>query len=78
MRISTFEIVLNRKILFILLISINTTFIQSQYNFEMGFSIGASNHFGEIGGKSTEAKGFISDLLLNQSSLSGGWFARYK
>ncbi|GIR59266.1 MAG: hypothetical protein CM15mP65_18470 [Crocinitomicaceae bacterium] len=44
----------------------------------MGFSVGASNHFGEIGGKSTEAKGFVGDLLLNQTSLSGGWFARYK
>ena len=39
-----FEIVLNRKILFILFISVNTTFVQSQYNFEMGFSVGASNH----------------------------------
>ena len=44
----------------------------------MGLSVGASNHFGEIGGKSTEAKGFVGDLLLNQTSLSGGWFARYK
>ena len=36
----------------------------------MGFSVGASNHFGEIGGKNTEAKGFVGDLLLNQTSLS--------
>ena len=63
---------MKRKILFILFISVNTTFIQSQYNFEMGFSVGASNHFGEIGGKNTEAKGFVGDLLLNQTSLSGG------
>ena len=44
----------------------------------MGFSVGASNHFGEIGGKTEEAKGFLGDLLLSQTSLSGGWFARYK
>ena len=44
----------------------------------MGISVGVSNHFGEIGGRSTEAKGFVGDLLLSQTSLSGGWFARYK
>ena len=44
----------------------------------MGISVGASNHFGEIGGRSTEAKGFVGDLLLSQTGLSGGWFARYK
>ena len=33
----------------------------------MGISVGVSNHFGEIGGRSTEAKGFVGDLLLSQT-----------
>ena len=40
----------------LLLLSLNQLVIFSQYNFEMGLSVGAANHFGEIGGKNTEAK----------------------
>ena len=63
---------------FLLLLSLNQLVIFSQYNFEMGLSVGATNHFGEIGGKNTEAKGFVGDLLLKQTTPSAGWFARYK
>ena len=62
----------------LLLLSLNQLVIFSQYNFEMGLSVGAANHFGEIGGKNTEAKGFVGDLLLKQTTPSAGWFARYK
>ena len=62
----------------LLLLSLNQLVIFSQYNFEMGLSVGAANHFGEIGGKNTEAKGFVGDLLLKQTTPSASWFFRYK
>ncbi len=39
--------------------------------------LGGSNYLGDIGGKFLPRKGFISDIKLKQTSLTGGLFARY-
>ncbi|MBM77112.1 MAG: hypothetical protein CL846_01400 [Crocinitomicaceae bacterium] len=51
----------------------------SQFNNDFGFSIGPSNYLGEIGGIGHKpSRGFIGDLKLKQTALSGGVFLRNK
>ena len=56
-----------------------TTLSFGQFNNDFGFSFGPSNYLGEIGGIGHKpSRGFIGDLKLKQTSLSGGWFIRNK
>ncbi len=64
------------NITYVVLLSLHSVF--GQYNLDMGFSFGASNYLGEIGGTNIESKGFIGDLLLKQSNVTAGWFIRQK
>ncbi len=58
-------------------LSITNSF--GQFNNDLGFSFGPSNYLGEIGGIGHKpSRGFIGDLKLKQTSLSGGWFIRNK
>tara|TARA_X000000950_G_scaffold51622_1_gene61063 strand:- start:738 stop:1721 length:984 start_codon:yes stop_codon:yes gene_type:complete len=50
----------------------------AQYNFEIGLNIGGTGYLGEIGGTSTEAKGFLGDLILKETNLTGGIFGKYR
>ena len=50
----------------------------SQYNLDLGLTVGGSGFLGDIGGKNINAKSFIGDLLLKQSNISAGGFLRYK
>ena len=50
----------------------------SQYSWDYGAGLGASNYLGEMGGNAGSAKGFLSDLKLSQTRFSGNAFLRYK
>lgn len=56
---------------------IPTELSAQNYRFEAGFNVGGSNYLGDIGGKYLERRGFISDLKLKQTSLTGGIMAKY-
>ncbi len=44
---------------------------------DFGFSLGASNYLGEIGGGEGEAKPFLLDMKFKQTNLAMGGFYRY-
>ncbi|HEX4887055.1 MAG TPA: DUF6089 family protein [Luteibaculaceae bacterium] len=71
-----------RLLLFIVLVTLfaagSSIQVQAQnYRFEVGGSIGASNYLGDIGGKFLPRRGFVSDMQIKMTSLSGGLFTRY-
>ena len=53
-------------------------FAFSQFRWDVGFNMGASNYLGEMGGKENTRKDFIADLKLSQTKFTGGGFVRYK
>lgn len=66
-------------IFFVIFLTLTTSNNYGQFNNEFGFSFGPSNYLGEIGGIGHKpSRGFIGDLKLKQTSLSGGWFMRNK
>jgi len=50
----------------------------SQFKWDFGGSLGASNYLGDIGGKDKPRRDFIYDMNLTQTRLAAGGFARYK
>lgn len=50
----------------------------AQYNFEVGFNVGGTGYLGEIGGTGLEAKGFLGDIILKETNLTGGVFGKFK
>lgn len=50
----------------------------AQYNWDIGFSLGASNYLGDIGGNVLTRRDFVADMKLVQTKPSAGVFARYK
>ena len=62
---------------FILFLGFNLP-VQSQYNMDIGFSVGGSGYLGDIGGLESTAKNFLGDLILKQSTPSAGVFLRQK
>lgn len=50
----------------------------SQYKWDFGGSLGASNYLGEIGGKEKTRRDFIMDLKLSSTRSAIAGFARYK
>ncbi len=50
----------------------------SQFKWDFGGSVGASNYLGDIGGKEKPRRDFVYDMNLTQTRLSSGAFARYK
>ena len=68
-----------KKLVYILFISFGLSFkLYSQYNLDLGLSIGGSAFLGDIGGKNINAKNFLGDLLIKQTNISAGGFLRYK
>ncbi|MCB0803075.1 MAG: outer membrane beta-barrel protein [Flavobacteriales bacterium] len=67
-----------KKLIFIcLLASLTSLHGYAQYSMDFGVSLGASNYLGEIGGNTGEAKPFIMDMKLKQTSFGIGGFYRY-
>jgi len=50
----------------------------SQYKFDFGGRLGASNYLGDIGGKEQTRRDFIWDMKMRQTRWAGGGFARYR
>lgn len=50
----------------------------SQNKWEMGFTAGASNYLGEMGGQENTRRDFILDMKFMQTKTSTGYYARYK
>lgn len=61
----------------IILFGLNYT-ANSQYNLDIGLSLGGSGYLGDIGGTEFNAKKYLGDLLINQTNASAGGFIRYK
>lgn len=53
-------------------------FAFSQFRWDVGFNMGASNYLGEMGGKEDTRKDFVADLKLSQTKFTCGGFVRYK
>jgi hypothetical protein len=68
-----------RKLLVIVIISISTPIIGvSQYLWDVGGHVGASNYLGEMGGKEKTRRNFLPDLKISKTQFALGGFARYK
>lgn len=52
--------------------------MKSQWLWDYGFSLGASNYLGDIGGKEKTRRDFISDMKLAKTRWDAGIFVRYK
>jgi hypothetical protein len=50
----------------------------SQYKWDFGGSLGASNYLGDIGGKEQTRRDFVADLKFSQTHFAADGFARYK
>ena len=50
----------------------------SQYRIDYGFSLGASNYLGEMGGGIKERRGGVADMKLNYTRWTVGGFYRYR
>lgn len=63
----------------LLVLGLITGFTASaQFNFDIGFSVGASNYLGDIGGNIMTRRDFVADMKLVQTKPTVGMFARYK
>jgi len=68
-----------RKILLLMVFTITVTFTgYSQYYMDWGFSGGATNYLGDIGGGIEQARAGLSDMKLNFTRYTLGGFFRYK
>lgn len=50
----------------------------SQFKWDFGGNVGASNYLGDIGGKDKPRRDFVYDMKINQTRANLGGFARYK
>ena len=50
----------------------------SQYNFDYGIKLGATNYLGDIGGQEKSRREFLMDMKLSQTRWVAGGYARYK
>lgn len=66
------------KLYIILSLIISPSIAFSQYYWDWGIKLGASNYLGEMGGSDGSRKGFINDLKLSKTRPAGGIFLRYK
>lgn len=50
----------------------------AQYNMDAGFSVGAANYLGDIGGGIYTRRDFVADMKLSQTRLTSAGFFRYR
>jgi hypothetical protein len=67
-----------KKISVILLLLIPALSLKSQWLWDYGVRLGASNYLGDIGGKEKTRRDFIADMKLAKTRWDGGIFVRYK
>lgn len=66
------------KLRILLLFTICTLSMQSQWLWDFGVNASAANYLGDIGGGAGTRRGFVSDLKLAKTRWNFGGFARYK
>ena len=72
-----------RFLIFITLLNLVNSFY-SQYDFEgasnldIGLNLGGTGYLGDIGGTEEIGKKFLGDIVLKQTNITSGIFARYK
>lgn len=62
-------------VFFIVFVSLSS---KSQWLWDYGIRLGASNYLGDIGGKEKTRRDFVSDMKLAKTRWDGGVFVRYK
>src|SRR5438128_1105639 len=62
----------------VLLLLIGTFSLKSQWLWDYGISLGASNYLGDIGGNEKTRRDFVSDLKLASTRWNTGAFIRHK
>lgn len=67
-----------KKSLLTLVAALLSYFGHSQYLWDVGGHIGASNYLGEMGGNADVRKDFVSDMKLSKTEFTLGTFTRYK
>ncbi len=67
-----------KKIFIVLLVSVLSLSMKSQWVWDYGVAIGSTNYLGDIGGKDKERQNFISDVQLAKTRYNVGGFVRYK
>jgi hypothetical protein len=67
-----------KKIFTVLLVSVISLSMKSQWVWDYGVAIGSTNYLGDIGGKDKERQNFISDVQLAKTRYNIGGFVRYK
>lgn len=66
------------RILLILFFCVYTGNLFCQYELDYGFTAGASNYLGEIGGRKKTRRDFVSDLKFAKTRWATGGFIRYR
>ncbi|GIV45050.1 MAG: hypothetical protein KatS3mg035_2173 [Bacteroidia bacterium] len=67
-----------KRIVFAVLIVMMMNSLKSQWLWDFGGGIGASNYLGDIGGKDKTRRDFVYDMKLAKTKYNFGAFARYK
>lgn len=67
-----------KNIFIITFIFFTITISKAQWLLDYGFSLGASNYLGDIGGKEKTRRDFLADMKLAKTRWNVGGFVRYK
>lgn len=67
-----------KKIYILLLVSAFSLSMKSQWLWDYGVAVGATNYLGDIGGKDKSRQNFVSDMQLAKTRYNVGGFVRYK
>lgn len=67
-----------KHVLFIFLFILTFGTLKSQWLWDYGVTIGASNYLGDIGGKEKTRRDFVADMKLAKTRWNVGGFVRYK
>lgn len=67
-----------KKLFYSLILVFFFTASYSQWLWDFGIAVGASNYLGDIGGKEKTRRDFVADMKLAKTRWNVGGFARYK
>jgi len=67
-----------KKVILSLFLVFSFSMSYSQWLWDYGFNVGASNYLGDIGGKEKARRAFVMDMNLSNTRWNVGGFARYK
>lgn len=68
----------NTFLVFVFFTCFTFSSLQSQYDWDYGGSVGASNYLGDIGGKENPRRDFVADLKMAKTRFDITGFARYR